>query len=321
MNARKNIIAVAVAAVLGVAPFASVVHAASDSNAMPSATTSAPAQPAKGDASAVARNQNAQPGKTQSGGSGDTSTVAQSPKAQSGKNDTSTVAQNGNRDQGQNQDKAIFKTVDEAAQAIREIHQARLALFEGQTDAASKLVSSASDNLGAAHDSLAQHALKMSDAKGSTKAMPGKDASGGSNGSGNQSAQAKTGDEAYVPIETSVSLAEGFVPAEQHKGALDQAGKQMSQGDQKGAVESLRLADIDVAVSAVVLPVNSSIQHVKDAVKLMGEQKYFEANLALKAVEDSVSVETWNAAGIPVQGTTASDSAPTSPDAPTSNNG
>ena len=318
MNVRKNLVAVAVAAVLGAAPFASVVHAASDSGAMPSATTSAPARPAEGDTATVARNQDAQPGKTQSGGD-DTSTVAQNPKARSGKDDTSAVAQNGNQDQ--NRDKAIFETVDEAAQAIREIHQARLALFEGQTDAASKLVSSASDNLGMAHDSLARHALQMSDAKGSAKAMPGKDAAAGPSGSGTQSAQAKTNDEAYLPIETSVSLAEGFVPAEQHKGALDQAGKQMSQGDQKGAVESLRLADIDIAVSAVVLPVNSSIQHVKDAVKLMGEQKYFEANLALKAVEDSVSVETWNAAGIPVQGTTASDSAPTSQSAPTSNNG
>ena len=39
-----------------------------------------------------------------------------------------------------------------------------------------------------------------------------------------------------------------------------------------------------------------------DAVKLMGEKKYYEANLALKAVEDSIIVERYDVDGVPVQG-------------------
>ena len=34
-------------------------------------------------------------------------------------------------------------------------------------------------------------------------------------------------------------------------------------------------------------------KHIDEAAKLMGEGKYYEANLALKAVEDAVVVETF----------------------------
>ena len=229
MNARKNLVAAAVAATLIVSPFASIAHA---KDPMP-----APAETA--------------------GASADRAPDA-SP---------------------------ILRTVDEAERAVREIQQARFALFQGETDAAAKLVSAASDNLGAAQKLLDRHGIERPDAKGAT-------------------GDAKGAADTWLPLRTSFSLAEGFVPAEQHQKALREADEQMQQGDQKGAVESLRLADVELAISAAMLPANASLEHVQDAKRLIDEKKFFEANLALKAVEDSVVVETWSAAALPVQGAT-----------------
>lgn len=186
----------------------------------------------------------------------------------------------------------ILKTVDEAGQAIREIQQARIALFQGETDAAAKLVSAANDNLGAARKLVGEHGIERTDATGG-----GKDA-----GKGGGQHGAKGPADAWLPLQTSFALAEGFVPAEQHQDTLQKAGSQMQGGDERGAAESLRLGEIDFALSAAMLPANASLKHVQDAERLIGEKKFFEANLALKAVEDSVVVETWSAAAIPTQG-------------------
>ena len=177
----------------------------------------------------------------------------------------------------------ILKTVEEAGRAIREIQQARLALFQGETDAAAELVSAANDNLGAAQALLGRHGIERPD-------------SGGGKGDG------KGADDAWLPLQTNFTLAEGFVPAERHQDTLRKAGAQMQGGDEKGAAESLRLGEIDFALSAALLPADASLKHVQDAERLIGEKKFFEANLALKAVEDSVVVETWSAAAIPTQG-------------------
>ena len=288
MNARKKLVAIAIAAVIGSASFLSVARADAE-QAAPAAAASSSAAPPAGDAGAVA--------------------------------DT-----DGN---------AMLRTVDEAGKAVREVHRARIALFEGNTDAAAKLVSAATDNLGKARGSIAHSALMLPDRSASTRGDAkdiSKDGAKSDNGAmaaasskdGESGGEASGAHESWLPIETGVALAEGFVPAEQHQGALDQAGQQMSAGDQKAAVESLRLADIEVAVSAVVVPFESSLQHVEDAERLIGEQKYFEANLALKAVEDAITVETWNAAAIPVQGTAQAmpgDGAPSDATAPAVDNG
>ena len=48
--------------------------------------------------------------------------------------------------------------------------------------------------------------------------------------------------------------------------------------------------------------VDAAAAHVRKAVALIGEQKFYEANLALKAVEDAVTVETYTAGALPTQG-------------------
>jgi Ser-tRNA(Ala) deacylase AlaX len=109
--------------------------------------------------------------------------------------------------------------------------------------------------------------------------------------------------DAYIPFDTSMALAEGFVPDEAKQAALTKANTHLEKGEKANAVEALKLANIDVSVSAAMIPAAISLKHVEDAVKLLSEKKYYEANLALKAVEDSVLVETYDINAIPAQGT------------------
>ncbi|MCG6860682.1 MAG: YfdX family protein, partial [Chromatiaceae bacterium] len=65
------------------------------------------------------------------------------------------------------------------------------------------------------------------------------------------------------------------------------------------AIEALKLAEIDVAVTASMIPVKFAKEHIDQAAKLVGERKYYEANLALKAVDDEVVVQTFAIDAVP----------------------
>jgi hypothetical protein len=173
-------------------------------------------------------------------------------------------------------DQAIIKTVDEAMQGLRQIHAARLAIFNGDTDVALKHVTAAEVDFTAIEQAINTHQVAPTTPNNKT--------------------------DAYIPFDMTVGLAEGFVPSEEMTGKLREAGQQFEQGNHKRAIEVLRLANIDVTVSASLLPAKATLAHVKDAIKLIEAKKYYEANLALKALEDSVVFESYSADTVPTQG-------------------
>jgi hypothetical protein len=175
-----------------------------------------------------------------------------------------------------NRDQAIIKTVDEAMQGLRQIHAARLAIFNGDTDVALKHVTAAEMDFTVTEQAINTHQVATT--------TPNSKA------------------DAYIPFEMTVGFAEGFVPTEEMAGKLREAGQQFDQGNHKNAIEVLRQANIDVAVSAGLLPARASLVHVQDAIKLIDAKKYYEANLALKALEDSVVFESYSADTVPAQG-------------------
>jgi YfdX protein len=59
---------------------------------------------------------------------------------------------------------------------------------------------------------------------------------------------------------------------------------------------------IDVMYNRVWMPLTSTKAHLADATKLMDDHKYYEANLALKAVGDSLQTDSVNLVGTPVKG-------------------
>lgn len=106
----------------------------------------------------------------------------------------------------------------------------------------------------------------------------------------------------YVPFDVQIALSETFKPDQTNIADLKAAREHIQKGDQKAAAETLRQANIDVKVSAAMVPVDTALQHLGDAVKFIGEKKFYEANLALKAVEDAVKVENYSPDTVPTQG-------------------
>ncbi|MEE4014824.1 YfdX family protein [Roseibium sp. FZY0029] len=174
------------------------------------------------------------------------------------------------------EDNAILKTVDDAYKAVREVRAARIAIFNGQPDQATSFVTSAQKDFEAAQAAMDTYAIK-------DKKTP------------------KEGD-SYLPFDSSLSLAEGFVPTQDKQETLLKANEHLAKGESRKAAEILKLANVDVTVSAALVPAKTGLAHVSDAAKLIGEKKYYEANLALKAVEDSIVVENYSVDAVPAQG-------------------
>ncbi|MCA0425158.1 MAG: YfdX family protein [Proteobacteria bacterium] len=170
----------------------------------------------------------------------------------------------------------MVRASDELYSAVRQAHGARLAIFQGQPEEARKLVADAMKNLNEVKGKAADFALATSKGKDS-------------------------GD-TYVPFDSSIALAEGFQPTKEKVEKVKQANEHIAKGDRKKAVETLKLANVDVVFSAAVLPINATVKHVADATTLLSEGKYYEANLALKAIEDSAILESFGADSVPVQG-------------------
>lgn len=150
--------------------------------------------------------------------------------------------------------------------AVQDVRMARLAIFQGEPEHAIKLTDEAAKLL--ADDS----------ADWKIFARTNKNA-------------ALIGDQ-YIAINGTIGISENFIATPEKQEAIKKANEQLTKGDQKGAIETLRLADIAVTQQLYLLPLKHAQKAVADAQKLLGEKKYYEANLALKAVEDSVTLNS-----------------------------
>ncbi len=170
----------------------------------------------------------------------------------------------------------LMKTSEEVFGALRDVRSARMAIFNGDIDQASSLVANASRGFDAADARIAALGIRN----------PKDDAD----------------NVTYVPFQMAMGVAEDFVPSEDTAAPLQQANEHLAKGDQKQAAEVLKSADIDVTVTAAMAPIDQSVAKTKDAAALIRDGKYYEANLALKDIEDSIVVEAYAIDAIPSQG-------------------
>lgn len=173
-------------------------------------------------------------------------------------------------------DEAIIKTTDDAFYALRAVQAARLAIFNGSIAEAVKLVNEAKTDM-----------LKAKDEAKNFEILTHKTAKGG---------------DVYVPFDTSMTLAEGFKPTTEKQASINKANQHLAKGEHKHAMEVLKAANIDVTIVAAMIPVNASLQHINDTEMLMNEKKFYEANLVLKAIQDSVIIDAYSIDAIPKQG-------------------
>ena len=168
--------------------------------------------------------------------------------------------------------------------AIRAIHVARLAIFNGDTKDATEMLATAQKDLDAATKDAGTFAAD-------TKAA----------GHDKKGHHKSTGDKTdLIPIDGEIAIADTFVPSADKTKHIEKANEHLKSGSSKEALEELRLGEVDVVFSRVMLPLETTKKRVADAEKLANEHKYYEANLALKAAEDGLIVDAVDLLGTPV---------------------
>jgi hypothetical protein len=167
----------------------------------------------------------------------------------------------------------FMQVSDDVYKAMRDVRAARLAIFNGLTDQAKDLVATARQDIAAGVNDAQKYAI---DIKTPTK----------------------EGD-MYVPFDANLALADSFVATPEKAKHIANANQHLMKGEQKEAIETLKLASIDVVFTAAMLPVKLAQTHIDDAAKLIDQDKYYEANLALKAVEDSVFIDSYGIEDVP----------------------
>lgn len=154
--------------------------------------------------------------------------------------------------------------------AERELGSARIAIFQGNTDAAKTLVKDAQADL----KTVAQQAPK--DFPNGAPTADGK-------GSGNAD---------IIPIDGQMVVADNMVLTPDKIAKVKEANEHLKNGDTDKAMDTLKQGAIDVAFTRVLMPIKETDVHVDAAATLLDQGKYYEANLALKAAQDLLQTDT-----------------------------
>lgn len=168
-------------------------------------------------------------------------------------------------------DDALGQVSQEGLSALHAVSLARMAINDGDYSAAKNLLTDA------------QQALNKAGKAESTVATQAKD-------QGNQTAQSQQSD--MIPILGQYQITEVLDANASNTTHIKKAKEHLKKGDADSAMDELGLAAADFDVQVLAVPLSATQDHVKAALNLLDQKKYHEANMALKAVEDSVQYNT-----------------------------
>lgn len=206
----------------------------------------------------------------------------------------------------------IDKLSTDGIAAYRDVHLARLAIYEAKPDQARMFVSHAQASLDRAKGDETAFMKAEADLKppagmdnAATMSVDGattKDAKDAGKDAEKDAAKPVPSHEAvkWLPVDAQLVLADDFVVRnkDQQK-AVDDANEHLKTGDRKGAMDRLKLAGVDVDFTMAVVPLDKTTQEVDQAAKLIQDGKYYEANSSLKAVEDGVRFDVIDTTAVP----------------------
>lgn len=172
--------------------------------------------------------------------------------------------------------------------AIRDVSMARLAIFNGQPAQAKTYIDEAQATLERAKtdDTVFTKAESELKAPAGMK-QPGPDAA------------ANTTPTTWIPVDGSITLGEDYVDTPEKSAGVAKANEQLKRGEHKNAMETLKLANVDVSFVMEVAPLDKTMAGVKNAAQLINAGKYYEANQALKGVEDGFRFDVTDVDGTP----------------------
>lgn len=159
-------------------------------------------------------------------------------------------------------DERLVRLSDDAFEGLRELLLARIAIFEGQPERATKRVKEAREELADA-------------AKDANKLAHPRSAAGTT----------------LIPVDARLTIAEDFVMTPEKAQKISQANELLGKGDNRQAVAVLKDAAIGVKLVTVLLPLEATRANADNAARLLAEKKYYEANLELKKVEEGLVID------------------------------
>ncbi len=222
------------------------------------------------------------------------------------------------------QDRAVDKDAGklsvDGAQGFRDVALARLAIFDGRTADAKKFVDAADSAFGKAKSDRtvfvkAENALMQpagqsgvgnATGKGASSAAsssqanatPPAESQSGSAPKGAQNANGAT-PKAWLPVNGEISLNEDITANLSKAAAVSDANKSLAKGDRQGAMEKLKVAQVDLDYTLAVVPLNQTINDVHEAAILVDGGKFYEASQELRQVQDSTRYDMVDIVGTP----------------------
>lgn len=181
---------------------------------------------------------------------------------------------------------ALTRFSNDGKAFMEAVRSARTAIFNGDPKAAKELMTQAKASLQGAKKDAPSFTIKTTmSAQGRVVGVE----------------QAAT-TAAMVPVDGQVVIADDYVLTPEKQAHIAKANEHLKKGESKEAAEELRLAQIDVGFNRMWLPIAASEKHLDDAIKLANDDKYYEANLALKAIEDGLTMDSVSLADSPNKG-------------------
>ncbi|KST57272.1 hypothetical protein AO398_25530 [Methylobacterium sp. GXS13] len=206
-------------------------------------------------------------------------------------------------------DKDVGKLSKDGAQGFRNLQLTRLAIFEANPAQAKDMIGKAQAAFAKAKTDDAQFTKAEADLKTQADIAGQK---GMAQGSASSSASSSKEQIAWVPVDAQLTLGDDFVATPDKASAVNEANKNLAQGDQKGALEKLKLAHVEVNFTMAVLPLNKTISDIDQAATMIGQGKYYEANAMLKTAQDRVRFDVIDAITLPHKVGAAATSTPSS---------
>lgn len=192
-------------------------------------------------------------------------------------------------------DKDVGRLSKDGALAFRDMNEARLAIFNADPKDAKTLIDKAETAIEKAKtdDAVFWKAENKLDAKLNQIAEKTK-------GAAKTATDDATQTVAWLPIDGQLVLGEDFMATPEKAAAIKKANESVQKGDRKGALETLKLADVDVSFSMAVLPLDKTASDISEAAKLIDGGKFYEANAVLKRTEDRMRFDVVDVNAMPV---------------------
>ncbi len=194
-------------------------------------------------------------------------------------------------------DKDFGKLSADGSRAFQDLTLSRLAIFDGRIDDAKKFVQEADMDFNKA----------KTDETVFTKAEADFKAPNGQTTPQRQAVEPGTNTNAtdmhkpvaWLPVDATVTIDEDYKLSPIKTAAVEEANKNLKNGDRKGAMEKLKLADINTNIILAVVPVEKTMNDVHQALQLIDSGKYYEGSQMLKQAQDNERFDVADIIGMP----------------------